>query len=81
MSEWISVKDRLPISEVDDECLAGFVLAFSQGNSATPAVVCFQLSESLKEIEWIPDNSWFVVTHWMPLPEPPTAEPGKGSGE
>jgi len=76
MSEWISVKDRLPITEDDmngrnyddidiiitDGELVEFG-AFQAGNT-TDFWSCFTSD----------DNSSIVdseVTHWMPLPEPP----------
>lgn len=60
MSEWISVKDRLP---EDGET----VLTFKNG------ITEVQVYEK-KRNGWIRGN-WFwsmaTVSHWMPLPEPP----------
>lgn len=56
--EWISVKDRLP--------LCGERVLISDGSSVFEAY----LSISHK---WVRSGiGWYeVVTHWMPLPEPP----------
>ena len=59
MSEWISVKDRLPETGVE-------VLAYSDGDIYT-VVHCIDGS-------WIASSTYYDlyhVTHWMPLPEPP----------
>lgn len=61
MSEWISVKDRLP-EESDD------VLAYTIWDDI---VVCF-----LEEDSDVWMHTWGYlekefVTHWMPIPEPP----------
>jgi len=61
MNEWISVKDRLP---------DGFV----------PVIVCREngkVEQGYRDV-----NGWWRVystrtkniTHWMPMPEPPTKE-------
>jgi hypothetical protein len=77
-SDWISVKDRIPdgreVFDWEQGGRCGFVLGFSMDNSATPAVVCFQLGTREGEIEWIPDEDWFEVTHWQPLPDNPQKE-------
>ena len=66
MSEWISVKDRLPEIGV-------FCLVFSSETSIGDFVgylesdnywKCYVPTEGRSN-----DNDW--VTHWMPLPEPP----------
>lgn len=63
MTEWISVKDRLP--EKTSRCIV----------SRFDYVTC----TSFIDILWFEKDSWwdrlypgnFAVTHWMPLPEPP----------
>ena len=65
MSEWISVKDRLP-----DEGEA--VLVFSSywcSNSFVATLIRGEWKAS--SILSRPD----LVTHWMPLPEPPEENP------
>lgn len=66
MSEWISVKDRLPEEFVD-------VLAYLKNgkiNRTWRDKVGFRNATS-KKVRWYSDGS---VTHWMPLPEPPEVE-------
>lgn len=63
MTEWISMKDRLP--KKDGEYIV------SNGSKVVTTAIWF-------------DNIWrysknhakdiFLITHWMPLPEPPTKE-------
>lgn len=61
MSEWISVKDRLPEPHIE-------VLTFDMGQFNHISVDCLD--------DIIDGNSFFAqaggsITHWMPLPEPP----------
>lgn len=59
MSEWISVKDRLPAPNT-------WVLVYAK-----------QGSYMNLRIDYICNGRWFfsmMVTHWMPLPEPPESE-------
>ncbi len=70
MSEWISVKERLPKEEGayltwDDEDPA--IWGFYEGKWCHPA--------SYSPLD--PDCS--VVTHWMPLPDPPKGERDGGN--
>ena len=58
MSEWISVKDRLPIEEID-------VLAFA----GECQVVLYRAGRWLYDDAWFAHDE--PITHWMPLPEPP----------
>lgn len=70
MSEWISVKDRLPEKGVQVICFNGgrmfgsFTLAeIKTDNEGFTAWHIYGVNE---------DNAGFgSVTHWMPLPEPP----------
>ncbi len=59
--EWISVKDRLP--ENYDS-----VLVYCKGNSSIVDVCSYSDSIGFMGIApyWIE-----LITHWMPLPEPP----------
>lgn len=72
MNEWISVKDRLP-EEIDGESKAVLVIVKFvdfRGNV---------WSENYN-IAWTENGEWDcigrmgIVTHWMPLPEPPEKE-------
>ena len=69
--KWISVKDRLPITEED----------IGDRNYLDVEVICFD-GRSVSAIVFEAGNTvhfWCgfhndygkVVTHWMPLPEPP----------
>jgi hypothetical protein len=66
---WISVKDRLP--ELWDD-----YLAFGYG--PTIPASCFVAVYDPKSNKWYDmhtDWDWSdVITHWMPLPEPPEKE-------
>ena len=69
MSEWISVKDRLP-----DESQWGedseFITYCENNHHHDPIVTVLRYERS----GWLDDNDrcWdLFVTHWMPLPEPP----------
>ena len=56
-SGWISVKERLPEEDVD-------VIAWEKAG--------FAFIDSVKRGMWkVGENNFAVVTHWMPLPEPP----------
>ena len=62
MSEWISVKDRLPKART-------IVIVFVNGKVA--------FDEYKNKYMPNKDNPWSMykkeyVTHWMPLPEPPS---------
>lgn len=61
MSEWISVKDRLP--EDDDIVLTYHPLAKDTDIEIT----------TLKGWSINPT----IISHWMPLPEPPEVEDGR----
>ena len=76
MSEWISVKERLP--EPDAE-----VLAIIKGYPETVAVTKYLADNDSKiERDYVGDFAEYhndmedycvimIPTHWMPLPEPP----------
>ena len=68
MSEWISVKERLPEAwRTDDGTLVNYLVYMPEysvdvGNYVRPANV------------WVCMGLPCKVTHWMPLPEPPKEE-------
>lgn len=68
---WISVDERLPKKLMR-------VLVFKQRNGhALWNVAMWDIEIDWRgESDWSknPDNWWFTVTHWMPLPEPPKEE-------
>lgn len=68
VSEWVSVKDRLP------ENFQTVLMARTDGT-----IYCHMYCENTQTDGcWVDDYlNWFSVydvTHWMPLPEPPTEE-------
>lgn len=68
MSEWISVKDRLPGKGND------VLMYFDTGNMAVgfwhDGDECFTFWSAYADYGWYTDCD-FEPTHWMPLPEPP----------
>ena len=62
MSEWISVKDKLPEEEVKE-----YIIYDTNRKYVRSSVWCHG--------HWLDDDGYFwlddYVTHWMPLPEPP----------
>lgn len=71
MSEWISVRDRLP------ESTGEYVLVLASGKPSenVTLVQAYKLAEFDANDGWIlemyPEWENPTVTHWMPLPEPP----------
>lgn len=67
--EWISVNNRLP--EEDDEYLAvvdGVIMEVSY-SPKQKGLICVWSTCDADGFKPLPDNA---VTHWMPMPEPPT---------
>lgn len=81
MSEWISVKDRLPEHDTD-------VLVFAEGKHEAfigESVITIThignhkfWPDSPDHWEWVSPWQYFMtdyeITHWMPLPKPPERE-------
>ena len=73
VQEWISVKDRLP-----DQ--SGEVLVIVSGNPQKNITLncAYELAEYDPYDGWImemwPEWEDAVVTHWMPIPQPPKGE-------
>jgi hypothetical protein len=67
MTDWISVKDRLP----EDDCLV-LIYHTNFGYEAQQAVYAFHSdTNNWSDVNldyWLEAND---VTHWQPLPEPP----------
>lgn len=64
MTEWISVKDRLPEKYVD-------VLLFNP-SSETIEIGSFFGAMDKWSVAWVDDQfPKYYFSHWMPLPDPP----------
>ena len=63
-NEWISVKDKLP--ETDNQYYTPFLVYLSGGHGRTIATF---VSETKSFMGY---DSPETVTHWMPMPEPPS---------
>lgn len=68
MSEWISVKDRLP--EKSDDYLVYYLKKYECGFETKWINVCSFITS---HDGWQTDNTE-TITHWQPLPEPPKEE-------
>ena len=66
MPKWISVKERLP--ENDDDVLIITEFGISMG--------CYVIHRDFWVYYTNPDSN--IVTHWMPLPEPPKEDAHEG---
>lgn len=72
MSEWISVKDRLPNSENKHiVCLVNNTPILVAVHDATFSLVKGTVSFYFPTRKWIKDPYFSDVTHWMPLPKAP----------
>jgi hypothetical protein len=65
MSEWISVKERLP--EVGNGM---FLVSYLFAGKHPCMMVCAWYGGAFRGLDLI---AMSTVTHWMPLPEPPEA--------
>lgn len=74
MSEWISVKDRLPERAGLDDDMTEYVIVCEKSSTGGYVSVCGYEKDGWSD--W--DNFGTIdpkrITHWMPLPEPPEAE-------
>ena len=67
--EWISVEDRLPTNQKEVLCYYGFDRGGGDLGVMFIGTLCyFCLDENP---HWQHSDHNLVVTHWMPLPEPP----------
>lgn len=66
MSEWVSVKDRLPSKK---DIGTQFLLYVSNEDGETYFDVSYWFGRDVNL-----SFTWRNVTHWMPLPEPPKEE-------
>ena len=84
MSDWISVKDRLPPDETP--VLIWFNTEFIKVGELRWDTPGFE--DTYKACRYWDDPyddgklwEWYDVTHWMPLPSPPTTLRASGSSE
>ena len=80
MNEWISVEDMLPglVHEVDD---IGPVWAMPYVLTYDDESLCYDVGFYNPQYkEWMSSNGSYglIVTHWMPLPEPPDSHAPSG---
>lgn len=77
MSEWISVKDRLPekiANKVIVCCKNGYV-GFGHYEKFNGFQTWYNLESQKPFTDWDLKNcETYEVTHWMPLPQPPEEE-------
>lgn len=81
MSEWISVKNRLP--ELKDDSVLAYFGAPDYSGYCSYGIDMVHIEEYFKDIQDGLDqdgnqlySKWYVsagLTHWQPLPEPPKA--------
>lgn len=70
---WISVKDRLP-DRVGEE-----YIVYITSNDGEKCVTCDHWVGSSRCRWFLFDDAEAVVTHWMPLPEPPEEDATDGN--
>lgn len=62
MSEWISVKDRLPM-------LNEYVLVYAK--RGVQGGMQIDIEYLCGDMRWSGDSVFSEITHWIPLPKPP----------
>ena len=68
MGEWISAEDRLPPW--------GYCLTYRPDAPSDNQIATVQYNPHYKGF-----SGGFLVTHWMPLPDPTEPHQGRGGGE
>ena len=74
MSEWISVEDRLPAESMTVIVYANDIV--SSCVDVAECYVCPEYGNSTFEEMVTAENYAPTVTHWQPLPLPPTPDSG-----
>ena len=69
-NQWISVEDRLPTDQKDVLCYYGFDRGDGDLGMMFMGVLCYFCYD--ENPHWQHADHNLVVTHWMPLPTPPT---------
>ena len=77
MSDWISVKDRMPESGSTVLVLRNDRYLYNGSefrNLIIQTAIC--CNDDYKSKIFVSDNKYYLphVTHWMPLPQPPESE-------
>ena len=72
MTEWISVKDRLP--EIDTKVICRYGFEKDGKRSRMMFTGCLDYYACDAEPHFQHASSGLYVTHWMPIPEPPKEE-------
>lgn len=76
-TEWISVDERLPEED-------GWYITYTNANGKDNGVIAQRLvtttikGKKTRRWEWQTRVSPWIVTHWMPLPEPPRTPKERG---
>lgn len=73
MSEWISVKDRLPMEPNDVRVFESIGVIATDGDMVCQCNFDAGHGCGMPWAEWSSYNDIHMrkITHWMPLPEPP----------
>ncbi len=66
-SNWISIEDRLPEDDGLPLIAHGYILNDDLDRLPSTEIVRYHNGDFQIDFEWMA-----VVTHWMPLPEPPS---------
>ena len=69
MSEWISVKERMPEPEFRGQQRGFYLVALSNGVVKELAYEFYAYEDMMFDVGW--HETAYPVTHWMPLPESP----------
>jgi hypothetical protein len=83
MNNWVKVSDKLPEPAKSEDVLSKGCLIWKTDNEEPGEGVIDLACYSYPRQAWItsegPTRYYETVTHWMPLPEPPKAEPSSPS--
>lgn len=73
MSEWISVKDKQPTKENKNGivCLINGKPILGCVSDALMIFTEYKVNYDWVSRQWVNDEYFGKVTHWMPLPKPP----------
>lgn len=72
MSEWISVKERLPEQDGKVLCRYGFEREGKRSGYMVTGCLDYYATDEIPHFQHA--STGLYVTHWMPLPEPPEEE-------